>query len=255
MEEGPAVLVEIEDGVATLTLNRARRLNALSDEMVVALERGLDRAEEPDVRVLLLLGDGRAFCAGGDMAEMAVPDDQHAKAYVGSITRILARLRAYDRPIIAAVQGFAVGAGAEIALEADVLMVAEDAKLRQPDVSIGSTPATAYRLVQVVGPMAAARCVLTGADVRAEELLRWGAVDELNPVDGLAAAARSVARDVARHNPRSLAFAKQALRLAHQADGLLDLRINLASELACYMNPEQRSAVSAFVERSGSQES
>lgn len=245
------VRVQIEDGVAVLTFNQPSRLNALSQEMVAAIENGLERADAPDVRVLLLLGAGRSFSAGGDMAEMAVPDDDHAQAYVGSITRLLGKLRSFDRPIVAGVQGYAVGAGAEIALEADVLLVAEDAKFRQPDVSIGSTPATAYRLVRVVGPMAAARCVLAGADITAEEMLRWGAVDRIHPASELAQAARGVAIAMARNNRKSLVLAKQALQLGHIEDGMLDLRVNLASELACYWNPEQRSSVAEFLARSG----
>lgn len=250
MKNDDAVRVEVEGGVAVLTLDRPDRLNALSQEMVTAIEAGLDRAEAPDVRVLVLLGAGRSFSAGGDMTEMAVPDDDHAQAYVGSITRLLARLRSFDRPIVAGVQGYAVGAGAEMALEADVLLVAEDARFRQPDVSIGSTPATAYRLVRVVGPMAAARCVLAGTDITAEELLRWGAVDRIHSSADLASATRELATTMAGHNRKSLILAKQALQLGFTGDGMLDLRVNLASELACYWNPEQRSSVAAFVERS-----
>jgi enoyl-CoA hydratase/carnithine racemase len=251
VDNSDLVQVEVKDGVAVLTLDQPSRLNALSQPMVAAIERGLDRADALDVRVLLLLGAGRAFSAGGDMAEMAVPDDDHAQAYIGSITRLLARLRSFDRPIVAGVQGFAVGAGAEIALEADILLVAEDATLRQPDVSIGSTPATAFRLVRVVGPMAAARCVLAGADIKAEELLRWGAVDRIHPSAELAGAARTLATAMAQNNRKSLVLAKQALQLWHTPDGLLDLRINLASEIACYWNPEQRDSVAAFNARSG----
>jgi enoyl-CoA hydratase/carnithine racemase len=248
--ESPDRIVEssLADGVLQVVLNDPQRLNALSWPMLDALEPVLAGIREPEVRVVLLAGNGRAFCSGGDMRAMSVDDPGQATAYVSRITEVIATLRRCPKPVVAAVQGYAVGGGAELALEADILVLADTAIFRQPDVAIGSTPATAYRLVQLVGYPTAARVVLGGQDLDAPGALALGLTDRLVSPDQLHDEARAVAQRMAELSPKSLQFAKQALRLANVTDGETDLAVNLQSELALYFSPEQRAAVAGFLE-------
>lgn len=244
-----AVVTTVEDGVLSIVMNVPERLNAMDRRLLDGLEAGFARIDDPDVRVLLLTGRGRAFCAGADMRELAVDDDRAAARYVGQITRVIGQLRACPKPVVAGVQGYAVGGGAELALEADLFVLADDAIIRQPDVGIGSTPATAYRLVHLVGVALASRVVLGGQDLDASMARACGLVDELVAPADVPARAHQVAARLAGLSSLSTQYAKQALRLAVSTDGATDLRLNLAAELACYRSTEQREAVAAFLAR------
>lgn len=239
----------LEDGVLTIVMNTPERLNAMSWGLLEGLESAFGHFDDAAVRVVVIAGNGRAFCAGADMRELAVDDDEVAQAYVSRITRVIGMVRDCPKPVIAAVQGWAVGGGAELALEADLLVLADDAVFRQPDVSIGSTPATAYRLVQLVGVALAARVVLAGEDLDAATAHQHGLVSALHPADALRDEAARLGRRLAAWSPQSLSYAKQALRLPFTTDGSTDLRVNLAAELACYHSPAQRDAVADFLDR------
>jgi enoyl-CoA hydratase/carnithine racemase len=243
------LLTSLTDGVLSLVMNDPDRLNALSWSMLQALETGLQRVRDPEVRVILLGGSGRAFSSGGDMRAMSVDDAAEATEYVSRITELIGVLRRCAKPVVAAVQGYAVGGGAELALEADVLVLGDTAVFRQPDVAIGSTPATAYRLVQLVGYPTAARMVLGGQDLDARAAVERGLADGVVPAERVLEEGLAVARRMAELSPKSLNFAKQALRMSSVTDGETDLAVNLQAELACYFSPEQRAAVASFLKR------
>lgn len=237
------------EGILQLTLARPDKLNAISPRMLEGLRRGLDQADEEDVRVLLLAGKGRSFCTGGDMEHLGLEDASAGHSYIAEVTNILAMLRQQQKPIVAAVQGWAVGAGAEIACEADLLVLATDAVFRLPDVSIGSTPATLFRLVRLVGLPRAARMAFLGEDLDATDAANLGLPWDVVPPERLLDSATDLAKRLTRMSPMSLRFAKQALWLAQGTDGVEDLRVNLEAEIACYGSTAMRSAIGDFVAR------
>jgi len=240
----------LEAGVLTLTLARPRKLNALSPALVEQLGLGLaGAAADDEVRVVILRGAGRSFCAGADVVESLGPEDLgQARRFLEGLAGVLRRISALPVPVIAAVQGDAVGGGAELALEADLRVVAEDARLSFPDVALGSTPATLYPLVRLVGRARATEMALLGTELDAAEMLRLGIAHRVAAAPELGAAAQELAERLRdRAGARSLRFAKAAVIHAEGASREADLRANVEAMLACHLAPEQR----AFVRRFG----
>ncbi|WP_459615363.1 enoyl-CoA hydratase/isomerase family protein [Bordetella sp. 2513F-2] len=209
------VLYTIEDGIATLTLNRPAKLNAvtpqMSDEIVRAAK---DASANPQVRVLVLTGSGdRAFCAGSDIAELDQYDSPWAfrnrPDYCDAIRRI-------TKPTICAVNGIALGGGLELALSCDIRLAAEGARFGAPEIKlgwIGGGGVSAF-LVHTIGLNNAAVMLYTGDPVDADTALRWGLVAQAVPAGTLADAARKLASTIAQRAPIAAQTAKLNLRAA-----------------------------------------
>lgn len=229
----PVVLVERAGGVATLTLNRPDRRNAIDQAMRDHLRSTLaDLDADPGVRVVVLTGAGSAFCAGVDLAEgpAAATDATTARPPVAE------PFWSFRKPIVAAINGAAVGGGLELALACDVRIAASTARLGLTEARIGSLPGSGgtQLLPRIVGPGHAARMLLTGDLVDAEEALGMGLVSEVVADEALAAAAADLAARIARNAPLSLLAAKEALRAARDlsfAEGQV-LERRLWAELA-----------------------
>lgn len=246
------VRTEREAQILVITLARAAKLNALTPFMVDALLRALeDAARDNDVRVVVLLGEGRAFCAGADVdSGLGLTEADTAYAYLSGIAEVLGAMSSLPKPVIAGVQGHAVGGGAELALEADLRVVAEDAVLAFPDVSIGSTPASAYQLVRHVGKGLAMEMVMLGTRLDALEMKRRRlAVDVVSAAELRRATLALAERLRDRAGPRSLRLAKEAVQVAEHASREVDLRVNVAAMLGCQSGDAQRDYVASFTNR------
>lgn len=235
----------LDDGVLTLTLARPRRLNALSPALVDELGAALERARRPAVRVVAILGDGSSFCSGADVDEsLGLPDLRAAEEFLSALASVLRAIHVLPKPVIAGVQGHAAGGGAEIALEADLRIAADDAQLWFPDVGIGSTPASTWQLVRAVGKSRATRMVMLRERLGATEMAELGLVHEVVAPEELPGAVAALARRLCDEaGPLSLGFAKQGIDLATTVDRETDLRHNVAAMLACHLSDEQRAAV------------
>jgi len=251
MEGAPFVRSTLDDGVVTLTLARPDKLNALTRTGLAELVAALDEAaHDPAARVVLLRGDGRSFCAGADVAEvMANRDTDAATGFLTRLADVLRAVSIVPKPVVAAVRGHAAGGGAELALEADLRIAAEDAQLWFPDVGIGSTPATLYTLYRCVGRSKATEMAMLGTRLDAGEMLRLGLVTEVVPIAKLEDAALRLARRLGGLSPTSLRLAKQAVRLADEAGREVELAANVTAMLACWETPEQQAAAARFRER------
>src|SRR5262245_13266435 len=186
--------VEIErDGLrATLRLNRPARLNAVSRELIEDVIAALDTLEaDLGVRAIVLTGAGRAFCAGADLTERAGLDERAVFAHRKRVVALFDRVGRCETPLVAAVNGFAYGGGAELALLCDVILASEQAVFRFPEVALGIIPGGGgcYTLVQAVGPYRARELVLTARKVPADEALALGMVSRVVPADRLLAEA------------------------------------------------------------------
>lgn len=244
----------LDAGVLAITLARPGKLNALTPAMVGDLAAALDAAAAPDVRVVVLAGEGRAFCAGADVHEsLGIEDLDGADRFLRGLAGVLRRISALPKPVIAAVQGHAVGGGAEIALEADLRVVADDARLGFPDVALGSTPASLQPLVRMVGRARAFDMALLGTELDAAELERLGVASRVVARGRLHDAALELARTLRdRASARSLRYAKEAVALAETAPREADLAANVSAMLACHASAEQRAYVAGFDGRSRS---
>jgi enoyl-CoA hydratase/carnithine racemase len=226
---------ELLDGVLVLSLTRPEKLNALTLPGLQELERALESARADSIRVVVLRGAGRSFCAGADVAaELGTESLSRLDAFLTCLASTLRRVSLLPKPVIAAVQGHAAGGGAELALEADLRIAADDAELWFPDVAIGSTPASVYQLVRHVGSARATSMVLLQQRLTAAEMLRFGMLVEVVPASDLDSAALQLARRIASHPASSLRFAKEAVRLASEATREADLAANVAAMLACH---------------------
>ncbi|GAB6934120.1 MAG: enoyl-CoA hydratase-related protein [Calditerricola sp.] len=206
------LLVDLSDGVALIRLNRPEVLNALNlalvDELVDALER-LDRDDA--VRCIVLTGNERAFAAGADITEMAEAGVVEMKQR--NQFRVWDRIRWITKPIIAAVNGYALGGGCELAMACDLIIAGENARFGQPEVNLGVMPGAGgtQRLTRLVGKARALEILLTGDPITAEEAYRIGLVNRVVPTEACLDEALRLARRIAEKPPMAVRLIKEAV--------------------------------------------
>ena len=249
-----AILFERRDGIAYVTLNRPEVLNARNRQMREDLIHAVTAIrQDPEVRVVIITGaGGRSFSAGRDLKEAAqekvgVVAARQAKLEI-SDTEMIARL---NKPVIAAINGFALGGGCELALACDIRVAVEEAKLGLPEVSRGMIPGSGgtQRLSRVVGLGKALELILTGSVIDAQEACRIGLVNKVVPRDGLMAAAEEYARAIAAKAPIAVVFAKEAVREGYEMT--LDEGLRLETDLSALLRTTDdiKEGARAFVEK------
>jgi enoyl-CoA hydratase/carnithine racemase len=244
------VLVEMTDGVATLTLNRPAVLNALDDGTYRGLETALEDLEARDgLRALVLTGAGdRAFSAGADLTYMRALDGESRQEFILLTYRVTNRLAYFPRPTVAAIRGYALGGGFELVMACDLRVAGADAQFGLPEIMLGSIPGSGgvQRLPLLVGPTRAKELILTGRRLSAEESLIWGLVNQVVPPDRVLDTATELARTIARHNPVAVEYAKMALQLGRLSDWGLAARYHSLTSWACQQTPHYRSQTARF---------
>ncbi len=252
MPEEPLVLTAIQDGVATLTLNRPEKRNALNAALRRALLGELSRLR-PDaaVRVIVLTGaGGRAFAAGADIVELNERSVWEQRQFLEELP-IYEAIAGYPKPVIAFVNGLALGAGCELAMACDVRLASARAKLGQPEIGLGLIPGGGgtQRLARLIGTGRAAKLILTGEIIPADKAAEWGLVDEVYPEDDAEKQVMDVARAMATKSPLALRLAKEAIR----ASAELPLREGLAREVdlfsLAFESEDRREGTAAFLEK------
>jgi enoyl-CoA hydratase len=248
-----AVQIRRDGAVAVVTVDRPEALNALdtaTKEQLLAAVREL--SADAAVRAVILTGAGdKAFVAGADIAEMKdmTPEEARQSAALGQA--VMSAIEAAPQPWIAAVNGYALGGGCELALACDLRIAAESAKFGQPEIGLGITPGFGgtQRLVRVVGMGWARHLVLTGHHVRADVALRIGLVQAVVPRDELAARAKALADELASRSPLAMRYCKAAV----QAAGNVDLETGQGIErdlfALCFATGDQKEAMAAFLEK------
>ena len=183
------ILFQIEEGIATLTFNRPKALNALNGELLDEMSRTLDAvAANEDIRVLILTGSGdKSFVAGADITELARCNVLQAKVFAGKGQKAINKLQCLDIPVIAAVNGFALGGGSEIALACDFIIASENAKFGLPEIALGIIPGFGgtQRLPRWIGPSMAKEMIFTGKMITAAEARDLGMVNRVVSADAL----------------------------------------------------------------------
>lgn len=249
--EGP-VLVETMDGVASLRLNRPAVLNALDDVTYRALEAALEALEaREDVRALVVTGAGeRAFSTGADLTYMRALTGEARQEFILLTYRVTNRLACFPRPSVAALRGFVLGGGFELAMACDLRVAGTDAQFGLPEITLGSVPGSGgvQRLPLLVGPTRAKELILTGRRLPAEESLAWGLVNRVVPPEQVLGAATEMARTIAGHNPVAVEYAKRALQADRLADGGLDARYHSLTSWVCQQTPHYRERTARFAE-------
>jgi enoyl-CoA hydratase/carnithine racemase len=249
---GSLVTLEGADGIFSLTLRRPGALNALSTEMCRAVLDALARVDQdPGARVLILTGEGRAFCAGADLKEREGATPEAIWKHNRSIFQIPVELERLAVPVIAAVNGVALGGGCELALGCDLRWAATTAEFGCPEVTRGIIPAAGgtQRLSRLLGSSRAMALILTGRRISAEEAYRIGLVDAVVSPDDLLRAAGETARAIAANAPLAVRAAKRAIQYGlHQSyEAGLELEGQLQRML--YATADCQEGIVAFRER------
>jgi 2-(1,2-epoxy-1,2-dihydrophenyl)acetyl-CoA isomerase len=252
----PDLIETTEDGVATLTFNRPERMNALSTPIMEGLLQGLPRlAGDPAVRVIVLTGSGRAFCAGGDVKSMAEGGERRsaaeATAHLRSRMEVSRILHELPKPTIAMINGPAAGAGLAFALACDLRIAGASARLVTAFVKVGLSGdfGGSFFMTRLVGAAKARELYFTGRPVDAQEALSLGLVNRVVPDDQLADAAMELARSLAQGPQVALSLMKRNMNCAESA-GLAELLDMEAANMVQTVGTEDhREAAKAFVEK------
>src|SRR5437660_4797831 len=247
------LLFDIRDGIAFVTINRPDKLNALNDQVMLELGQVADRlATEAEIKGAIFTGSGpKAFVAGADIGDLAKqgPFDGKARALRGQA--VLRRLETCGKPVLAAVNGFALGGGCELAMACHLRVASENAKFGQPEVKLGIAPGYGgtQRLPRLVGKGIALQLILTGATIDAQEAYRIGLVNKVVPADQLLAEADKLLRGILSMGPLagrlSMAAVDQGLEMTLE-EGLL-LEANHFGLLAA--TQDMKEGLTAFLEK------
>ena len=239
--------------VRVITIDRPKALNALSSEVLLELARAVAEAEgSPEVLAVVLTGAGdKAFVAGADVLAMQSMTAQQAKGFSELGHATFSALEVLHKPVIAAVNGFALGGGLELALACDFIYCSEGASFGQPEVNLGLIPGFGgtQRLSRRVGPAVARELIFSGRRIDAQEALRIGLVNRTVPGEELLDAAVKTATEIARRSPVAIAAAKRVMVVAH------DLPLDIACELEIrefallFGTADQQEGIAAFVEK------
>ncbi len=236
--------------VLHLTLNRPAARNALNNALLGELATTLEAAAtDSEISVCVIVGNARFFAAGADLNEMAEKD---LPATLNDIRpQLWARINAFNKPLIAAVNGYALGAGCELALLCDVVIAGENARFGLPEITLGIMPGAGgtQRLIRSVGKSLASKMVLTGESITARQALAAGLVSDIHPESLTLEYALQQAALMARHSPLALQAAKQALRQSQE----VALQAGLAQERQLFTllaaTDDRREGIDAFLQK------
>jgi enoyl-CoA hydratase len=252
VEVSELVHLEKKGAVALVTLDRPDALNALNRALLEAFDGAIDAiAADPDIKALVVTGAGRAFIAGADISEMQTMTPLEAEAFSASAHRIFARLENLPIPTVAAVNGFALGGGCELALACDWIYASSKARIGQPETKLGLIPGFGgtSRLVRRVGLAWAKELVLVAEPIGADEAARIGLVNRVFPPDELMAATLAVGDAIAARGPIAVRVAKQVMQDGQDADVRTAHALEQRAFGLIFSSDDRVEGTSAFVEK------
>lgn len=245
------LLTDLDQGILTVTVNRPDKLNALNRSVLADLDRLMDRVQtDPDIKAVLLTGAGpKAFVAGADISEFlqAGPDEGAALAKRGQ--DLFFRIERSPKPIIAAVNGFALGGGCELAMSCHFRLASENARFGQPEVNLGIIPGYGgtQRLPRLIGPGRAMELILTGGMIDASEALRIGLVNHVTSPEALLETARGIIQTILTRSPVAIGQAIAAVNAATQGDD--GYAVEVEKFRGCCGTEDMKEGVTAFLEK------
>ena len=246
------ITYEQEGFVGVITINRPKALNALNSEVLKELNATLDAVDLENTRALVLTGAGeKSFVAGADIAEMSTLTKAEGEAFGKIGNDVFRKIETFPIPVIAAVNGFALGGGCEIAMSCDIRLCSDTAIFGQPEVGLGITPGFGgtQRLARLI-PVGKAKEIIYGAvNIKADEAYRLGLVNSVYPLEELLPAAKKLAAKIAKNAPIAVRACKQAINEGLDLD--MDQAIVLEEKLfgSCFETEDQREGVQAFLEK------
>ncbi|MBR3302921.1 MAG: short-chain-enoyl-CoA hydratase [Bacteroidales bacterium] len=246
------LIIERVDNIAVLKINRPDAMNSLNNELLNELNCALEQIDSDEqIRVLIITGEGRAFVAGADIEQMSTMNVQQGKEFGVQGSAVFRKLENISKPVIAAINGFALGGGCELALACDIRIASNKAKIGQPEVGLGITPGFSgtQRLPRLVGEGKAKELIYTAKAITAEEALAIGLVNMVVEPQELLNAAMQMAKTIAKNAPIALKLSKEAINRGMQTD--IDSSIAIENNLfaLCFGTQDQKEGMKAFFEK------
>ena len=245
-------MLEKQDRVCLVKINHPEALNALNTVILQELDRAFDEiAADPETDVVILTGEGRSFVAGADIAEMSVMKAEEGRRFGELGAAVFRKIELMAKPVIAAVNGFALGGGCELAMACDIRIASEKAKFAQPEAGLGITPGFGgtQRLPRLVGEGKAKELIYTCVMVKADEALAIGLVNKVVPLDKLMDEARTMAKAICSNAPIAVKTCKDAINRCMQVDIDKAIEIEAGDFGSCFDSLDQKEGMSAFLER------
>src|SRR2546423_165819 len=270
--------------IAIIKINRPDALNAVNTDVIAELSRTIDIVSGDDsIKALIITGAGeRSFCAGADIAYMVNIDPMKAEKYASSAQAVLNKIEKIDKPVIAAVNGFALGGGCELALVCDIRIASSNAKIGQPEVTIGITPGWGgtQRLLRIVGPARAKELVFTGKMITAEEAYQIGLVNKVVSLDDndklppeipkgdvskekertgevakilnkkLIEECLNLSKEITKNGQTAVKISKMLINKGMDADIDTGLRLEIYGWALCFAHEDRQKMMSAFLDKS-----
>ena len=246
------ITYEVEGQIGIITVNRPKALNALNSAVLDELDKTLDAVDQEAIRCLILTGAGeKSFVAGADIGEMSTLTKAEGEAFGKKGNDVFRKLETFPIPVIAAVNGFALGGGCEISMSCDIRICSENAVFGQPEVGLGITPGFGgtQRLARIVGTGKAKEMIYGARNIKAEEAYRIGLVNNVYPAEELMPAAKKLASTIARNAPIAVRNCKRAINEGIQVD--MDQAIVIEEKLfgSCFETCDQKEGMNAFLEK------
>lgn len=246
------VKLELEDHILVVTMNRPKALNALNNQTLDELQEVTKMiAEDDDVYGVIITGEGRGFVAGADIVQMKPYKSEEGRTYAGYAQDTFNKIEALDKPVIAAVNGFALGGGCELALSCDIRIASEKAVFGQPEVTLGIMPCFGgtQRLPRLIGTGLAKEMIYTGRQVKAEEAKQFGLVNKVVAAKELIDIAKAMMKDILKVSPIGIKYAKIAINKGADMD--LKNGLELEKDLVglCFATEDKEIGMTAFLEK------
>ena len=246
------ITYEVEGAVGILTINRPKALNALNSQVLEELDAALNAVDLDVIRALILTGAGeKSFVAGADIGEMSSLTKAEGEAFGKKGNDVFRKMETFPIPVIAAINGFALGGGCEISMSCDIRICSENAVFGQPEVGLGITPGFGgtQRLARIVGVGKAKEMIYGGRNIKADEAYRIGLVNNVYPLEELMPAAKKLAATIAKNAPIAVRNCKKAINEGLQVD--MDQAIVIEEKLFgdCFETYDQKEGMTAFLEK------
>lgn len=244
------VLFEKKDKVAVIKINRPEAMNALNGDVLKAIGEAVDQAVADDeVQAVIFTGEGRAFVAGADIAQMSTMNEKEGYEFGVLGSQVFRKIEMMDKPSIAAVNGFALGGGCELAMSCDIRLASAKAKFGQPEVGLGITPGYCgtQRMARICGKAKAMELILTGDTINAEEARNIGLVSKVVEPEALMDEAMELAGKITKNAPLAVKYASQAIKRGIEVS--MEEGIKIENELfaKCFATEDQKEGMSAFL--------
>jgi enoyl-CoA hydratase len=246
------LLFERNDKIGILSINRPKALNALNSQVLEELDEAIEMIKkDEEVHILIITGEGRAFVAGADIAEMKDMDMFEAREFAEKGLKLFRKIELMEKPVIAAVNGFALGGGCELSMCCDIRIASQEAKFGQPEVGLGIIPGFAgtQRLPRLVGLGRAKELIFTSDMIDAEEAYRIGLVNKVVLAEKLMVEALAMANKIISKGQIAVRFAKDAMNMGIETD--IETGMNMEKDLfgLCFATYDQEEGMEAFLEK------